>query len=105
MKEALETTLQDNLQLRGGNKEIRQQSQKYFALPYMQRGHTMFEIDPQAQIVQKAELTEPGVHFLNPKLSMPKRIVAKPGCIYLSALNETNAIKRYARVQNARFKR
>ena len=105
MKEALETTIQDSLSQRQAAREIRQEKQKYFNLPYMQRGHTMFEIDPRAQTVQAAELSEAKVHFSDPDLRPKKHIVAKAGCIYLSALNETNAIKRYARVQNAKFKR
>lgn len=86
-------------------KEIKQEQKKLFHLPYMQTGHKMFEINPQTQMVDAAELTDGEVNFMNPKGKVKKYIVAKPGCIYISALNETNAIKRYAKVQNAKFKK
>lgn len=56
-------------------------------------GHRIFEIDPKANTVIEAEY-ERMVVFNKPDW---RKIMIKPNCFYVPALNKKNAIKRFKR--------
>ena len=64
-----------------------------------QVGHTLFEFDPINKTVRKAEFTvEKEIDFEKAKNgdnSQRKEVDGKEGCIYISALNEKNAWKKF----------
>jgi hypothetical protein len=60
-------------------------------------GHTMFEINKVTGDVCVAEFENKALSFdkaLNNDVSGSKKIIMKPDCIYVSALNIKNALKK-----------
>lgn len=72
------------------------------------KGHTLFEIDPKEKTIVKAIFDEkPAVKFEDARIgkkSASKKITKKNHCIYVSALNETNALKVLRRDYGLSFK-
>lgn len=64
-----------------------------------QRGHTLFEFNPIDKTVQKATFkVEKVISFENATkgaISQNKEVDGKVGCVYISALNEKNAWKKF----------
>ncbi len=69
------------------------------------KGHTLFQIDLESGEVTEAEFDRLDVDFEELKKEeasrlkpgVKKRVVVKKGCVYISALNKTNAIKKFAK--------
>lgn len=61
-------------------------------------GHTLFEIDLSQSVVRKAVLRSVDANFpLNGKveeMTLNKAVVMQPHCLYVSALNATNAVRK-----------
>lgn len=56
-------------------------------------GHRVFEIDPKANTVIEAEYERIVVFDQSDR----RKIMVKPNCFYVPALNKKNAIKRFKR--------
>jgi hypothetical protein len=69
------------------------------------KGHTLFQINLESGEVTEAEFDRQDVDFKELKKEessrlkpgVIKKVVVKKGCIYVSALNKTNAIKKFAK--------
>ena len=64
------------------------------------KNHSVFEIDPNTLTVRKAEfIVEKTIDWFDAlnglKSGFNKKIMKKRGCVYISALNAKNALKRY----------
>lgn len=61
------------------------------------KNHTLFEINPKERTILKAVFDEaPAIKFedaMKGLKSASKKITKKPDCIYVSALNQQNALK------------
>jgi hypothetical protein len=64
------------------------------------KGHTLFEIDLTNYTIKEAEYEKVDVHLkrigdaANYK-EVKRKIIQKPNCIYISALNKNNALKKF----------
>jgi hypothetical protein len=62
------------------------------------KGHTLFEINIKENTINKAVFDKPAVLNWNDAkkglISSKKEITIKENCIYISALNEKNALKK-----------
>jgi len=64
------------------------------------KGHTLFEIDLTNYTIKEAEYEKVDVHLkrigdaANYK-EVKRKIIQKPNCIYISALNKQNALKKF----------
>jgi hypothetical protein len=66
------------------------------------KGHTLFEINTRTLEVREASYNEhkritwhSALRFLKGEISLNKEVIKNKDCIYISALNPTNALKRY----------
>ena len=91
MKE-LELPNQDKLEITAQQKQ--QKELKLVGQIKPHRGHTVFELNLVTNIITPAEFTQQDVTFGQAQLPN-KRIIVKQDCIYLAALNETNARKKF----------
>lgn len=57
------------------------------------KGHTLFEINLHTGDVVKAEYVEVNLELLGENVR--KKVITKPDCIYISALNIQNAAKKF----------
>lgn len=57
------------------------------------RGHTLYEIDIARETVTEATFESVTATYTGERVS--KRVIAKEGCVYISALNRKNAAKKY----------
>jgi len=64
------------------------------------RGHTVWEINIEARTICEAEFEKQDIdfHAISSGQTIRKRILRKPGCVYISALNKKNAWKIIDRV-------
>lgn len=85
-------------------REIQQESkQEYIGSITPHKGHTLFEINLDTKGICEATFEEQEVEF-NPNGgvigSTRKKVVMNPNCIYISALNKNNAVKKFLRKRN-----
>ena len=62
-----------------------------------ERGHTLFEINESTKEIKKAVFESQTITFEQAKskfLTPSKKVLINKGCVYISALNEKNAIKK-----------
>lgn len=62
------------------------------------QGHTLFEIDIETGEINKAKFESTDVKWedaVNGIISKKRKVIVKTGYIYISALNEKNALKKY----------
>jgi hypothetical protein len=64
-------------------------------LGHMNSGHTLWEIDVENGIIDAAEFHTTTVHLFDKHKKAQKFIKVKKGCIYIPALNEKNALKKF----------
>lgn len=85
--------------------EIQKSRETLIPLPYMQTGHQMFEISHVGDVIyiDEARLSETQAHLFDKHKQSVQFIVVKPGCMYISALNEGNALKRYCKANRIPF--
>lgn len=64
-----------------------------------QKNHILFEINLENETIERAEFEE--IEFLSlekgKNITKKKKVIMKKGCLYISALNEKNAIKKLNR--------
>lgn len=60
-----------------------------------QRGHKCFEINTITNEVLEAEFFEDIVSMFSNSYERKKKLKIKENCIYITALNKTNALKKY----------
>ena len=87
-----------------GQNEQAFQEVKWRIVP--KKGHTLFQINLETGDVTKAEFTSVDMELS--KLSenvtsqeVKKKVITKPNCIYISALNIQNAAKKFAKQAKA----
>jgi|SRR5690554_1303450 len=99
-----------------GQKEI-EKKQELVGIIQPQRGHTLFEIDLEKQTIEPAKIEDSIAPFIREKPKskglgimafkdgrkkvmidkipeLHKKLIRKPNCIYISALNRKNVIKQ-----------
>ena len=62
------------------------------------KGHTLFQIDIKNRTITVAEFEQQDVEMLKLNKNwtgVTKKVTVKPDCIYISALNQKNAIKKF----------
>lgn len=62
-----------------------------------QRGHTLFEVNLKEKTIEKVLFEVQDIHFDKAKNGITtahKKVIRKPNCIYISALNRKNVIKK-----------
>lgn len=82
--------------------EIQKQAEKKTELQYVgslkpKRGHTLFEVDVRAGTIEPAKFQAQDADYLKAlkgDLSGKKTVITKEGCIYISALNKKNVLKK-----------
>jgi hypothetical protein len=87
-KIAIEATKQD--------KEERQEIYRGKIKP--KRGHTLFQMHEPSKELTKAEFRSQSVDYelvMQENFKGTKEVVENSDCVYISALNETNAVKKY----------
>ncbi len=82
-----------------GQAEKKYEVKKATINPYP--GHILYEFDLKNKKINVAEFEEQNIEFL--KLDkrwagVTKKVIIKPDCIYISALNQKNAEKEYDKV-------
>jgi hypothetical protein len=89
------------------SKETEQKFQeKHIGSIHPHRGHSLFEINLETGTIEPAECTKTDyVVNKDSSGSTNKKVVMKPDCVYISALNKDNALKKLAkRDHGGRFK-
>lgn len=66
-------------------------------------GHTVFEIEVETKEIRKAKYTTDTVGFNHLAKVDPEKLVTNPGCVYIPALNEKNAMKKFLKNSNQHF--
>ena len=68
------------------------------------KGHTCYEMNLATKTIKPAVFEEvntsyplnaPNARFKNPKAVVKKKLIIQPDCIYCTALNTKNALKRF----------
>lgn len=76
----------------------------FIGTAYPKRGHTMFEVNLKEKTIEAAEFVLENTIEYNPNSNIPlksvKKIIKKPNCIYVSALNKKNVDKILKRELN-----
>jgi hypothetical protein len=105
MKEALQQELKMDRDQVNSSIIVPSSAPSYEETPFMKLGHKIWEIRHVGDIIDidKAELTSSMVQWEDKNFKARKLIVKKPGCYYISALNEDNALKRYCKVMGLSF--
>lgn len=60
-----------------------------------QKGHKCFEINTITQDINEAEFYEDIVSMFSSSYERRKKLKVKDSCVYLTALNKKNALKKY----------
>jgi hypothetical protein len=60
-----------------------------------QRGHKCFEVNTITNEVSEAEFFEDYVAMFSSSYERKKKLRVKENCVYITALNKKNAIKKY----------
>lgn len=60
-----------------------------------QKGHKCFEINTITQDINEAKFYEDIVSMFSSSYERKKKLRIKENCIYITALNKTNALKKY----------
>ena len=82
------------------SKKEQRKEDKKLATIKPQRGHTLFEWNSKEGTIEKATFEKMDVSWLDAKnLNKPKnrKIIVKPNCVYIPALNKKNVIKKIKR--------
>lgn len=106
MKEALGHEVKLDKNQMASAYEVQKSKEVLIPLPYMQGGHTMWEVNHSGDtiVIDKAKLSQTQAHWDDKLKSAVQFIVVKPGMQYISALNEDNALKRYCKANRIPFK-
>ena len=79
-------------------KEIHEEKAKHVGTMRPHRGHTLFKYNTETGELTKAEFKKQDANFLEEvgiaKKDKTRIVEAEEGCIYVSALNIKNAVKR-----------
>lgn len=80
-------------------KEEHEQKQKLVGNLKPHRGHTIYKYNVTSGELTKAVFEEQPADFVKAKKGSPqrKKIIVEKGCVYLSALNVKNAMRKVAR--------
>ena len=80
----------------------------FIGTAYPKKGHTMFEVNLKEKTIVVAEFDIPTTFEYNPSVTgtkkSSKKIIKKPDCIYVSALNKKNVDKILKRELNVKLK-
>lgn len=82
-------------------KEVRSDAYQVHPLQHMHTGHKLWEIDVANGIVDEAQFTGGMTHFLDKHKKVDKFVKIKKGCLYIAALNEVNALKKFNKISGA----
>jgi hypothetical protein len=70
-------------------------------------GHILFEIDLSKAVIEAVPATYQKIAYIfNPfwqtdsKIAANKKVIIKPDCVYISAMNATNALKHFYKYSN-----
>jgi len=76
-------------------KEVEKKLQKLATIK-PQRGHTLFEVSRETGSIEEAEFEIMDIKFEDARdnRQVRKKVICKPGFIYVSALNKKNVIKK-----------
>lgn len=79
----------------------------FIGTAYPKKGHTMFEVNLKEKTIEVAEFDVPTTLEYNPNVTgvkkSVKKIIKKPDCIYVSALNKKNVDKILMRELNLKL--
>lgn len=99
MKE-LKINIKEKTELRA---EAKQESkQKYLGTILPKKGHTLFEVNTITGEIKKAKYEKTDIDFEKAKegiIVKKRKVIIKPNCIYVSALNIKNVIKKLKKLQ------
>lgn len=75
---------------------------KFLGTRYPSPGHKCFELDLKSGQIVLAEFTKKNIQFQQAKdnIAVSKKVIVKENCIYTTALNKKNAIKRFKKMLN-----
>ncbi len=85
-----------------GQAEKKYEVKKATINPY--RGHSLFQFDLKNKTITVAEFEEQNIEFLKLDKAwsgVTKKVIIKPDCIYISALNQRNAEKKFMKQAQA----
>lgn len=73
---------------------------KFLGTRYPSPGHKCFELNIKTGEVTLAEFTKQNIQFQQAKdsVAVSKKVITKENCIYTTALNKKNAIKRFKKM-------
>jgi hypothetical protein len=66
-------------------------------------GHNCFEFNIESNELRKAEIKREAIIDINKKTSTVNKVMMKDGCIYITALNAKNAVKKLMKTLNIQF--
>ncbi len=81
--------------------EVKKQVEKQLKFVEQKRphsGHKCFEINTKTNEINLAEFKEEAISFEDARsgiISGKRKVIIKEGCVYVTALNKKNAIKKY----------
>lgn len=65
------------------------------------KGQLVYEIDTNTLEVREAEYERATVAIFGAEIP-PRKLIIKPGCIYIPAINKSNALRKYQKDSNQR---
>lgn len=70
------------------------------AVPFLHEGHSLYDCDLKAKTIEAIADTKDFIFY---EKGFVKTYLAKPGHIYVTSLNETNALKKVAKMMKNIF--
>lgn len=66
-------------------------------------GHSLFELDVNTGRITKPEIKISYVFVGNERKTLRRKVIQKPGCLYVTALNKKNSIKHFGKLLAMNF--